>query len=376
MRANVDFYEVLGVDRNASPKEIRKAYRKLARQYHPDVNPGDDAAAQKYKEISQAYEVLSDAEKRQKYDQFGHAYQQAQASGQWGGGDFRTFVFQQGGAGSFEEIFGDIFGDMFGGGGVRTAGRQRTRVAQQPQRGQDIRHALPVTFAEAIKGGQKSLTISIADRCPVCDGLGGKAETCPACGGTGTARGGGMFGMPTACPQCQGSGEIITERCSKCRGSGEVIRTRHIDVTIPPGVKTGSKLRLAGEGGRGFRGGPDGDLILELEVQDHDFFQRDGDDISIRVPITFIEAVQGSKITVPTINGQVSLKIPPGTKSGQRFRLKGQGAPRPKTGEQGDQYVEVYITTPSRLSRQQRQLIDQLAETWTENPRTDLPMSL
>ncbi len=375
MRANVDFYEVLGVARDASPKEIRKAYRKLARQHHPDVNPGDDAAEQKYKEISQAYEVLSDTEKRQKYDQFGHAYQQAQASGQWQGGDFRTFVFQQGGAGSFEEIFGDIFGNMFGGRGGAT-GRQRTRIAPQPQRGQDIRHALPVTFAEAIKGGQKSLTISIADRCPTCDGLGGKAQTCPACGGTGRARGGGMLGMPTACPQCQGSGEIITERCSECRGGGEVTRTRHIDVTIPPGVKTGSKLRLAGEGGRGFRDGPDGDLILELEVQDHDFFQRDGNDISIRVPITFIEAVQGSKITVPTTNGQVSLKIPAGTKSGQRFRLKGQGAPRPKTGGQGDQYVEVYITTPPRLSRQQRQLIDQLAETWTENPRTDLPTSL
>ena len=376
MRPNVDFYEVLRVDRGASQKQIRKAYRKLARQYHPDVNPGDDAAEQKYKEISQAYEVLSDPEKRQKYDQFGHAYQQAQASGQWQGGDFRTFVFQQGGAGSFEEIFGDVFGDIFRGAGGRTARRQRTRIAQQPQRGQDIRHALPVTFAEAIKGGPKSLTIGIADRCPACDGLGGKAQTCPACGGTGTASGGGMLGMPAACPQCQGSGEVITERCPKCRGRGEVARTRHIDVKIPLGVKTGSKLRLTGEGGRGFRGGPDGDLILELQVQKHDFFQRDGDDISIRVPITFIEAIQGGKITVPTTDGQVSLNIPPGTKSGQRLRLKGQGAPRPQEGGRGDQYVEVYITTPRRLTRQQRELIDKLAPIWTEDPRQNLPQGL
>jgi len=375
MRVTTDFYELLGVDRDASQKEIRKAYRRLARKYHPDVNPGDDQAEQKYKEISQAYEVLSDAEKRKKYNQFGHAYQQAQDSGQWGGGDFRTFVFQHGGAGSFQEIFGDIFGDMFGGMGTST-GRQRTHVAQQPQRGQDIHHALPATFAEAIKGAEKSLTISIADRCPTCDGLGGQAEACPACGGTGTTSQRGIFGMAAPCPQCQGSGQVITRTCPECRGGGEVTRTRHIDVKIPPGVKTGSKLRLAGEGARGFRGGPDGDLILELQVQEHDFFKRDGDDITIKVPITFVEAIQGDTISVPTTNGRVNMKIPPGTRSGQRFRLKGQGAPRLNGSGRGDLHVEVYITTPQRLTRQQRKLIDELAETWTEDPRRDLPQSL
>lgn len=375
MRPNADFYEVLGVDRKASPKDIKKAYRKLARKYHPDVNPDDEATEQHYKEISQAYEVLSDPEKRKKYDQFGHAYQQAQAGGQWGGGDFRTFVFQQGGPGSFQEIFGDIFGDMFGDMGP-SAGRQRTRVAQQAQRGQDIRHTLPITFAEAIKGAEKSLTISIADRCPACDGLGGQAERCPACGGSGTSSRRGVFGMAVPCPQCQGSGEVITQTCPECRGGGEVTRTRHIDVKIPPGVNTGSKLRLASEGARGFRSGPDGALILELQVQEHDFFKREGDDINIKVPITFIEAVQGDKINVPTTNERVSMKIPPGTKSGQRFRLKGQGAPRLNGSGRGDLHVEVYITTPRHLTRHQRRLIDELAETWTEDPRQDLPQGL
>ncbi len=371
MSPTVDFYEVLGVDRGASPKEIKKAYRKLARKYHPDVNPGDKQAEQHYKELSQAYEVLSDPEKRRKYDQFGHAFQQAQDSGQWAGGDFGNFVFEHFGAGSFADMFGDIFGDV----GVAT-GRRRTRVTPRPERGQDIHHALPVTFAEAIKGANKSLTISIADRCPACDGLGGQTKTCPACGGTGISSQGGIFGMRAACPQCQGSGEVITERCTECRGGGEVTRTRHIDVKIHPGVQTGGKLRLTGEGGRGFRGSPNGDLILELQVQEHDFFERDGDDVTIKMPITFIEAVQGASISVPTTNGRVNLKIPPGTKSGQRFRLKGQGAPRPRGGGRGDQYVEVYITAPRHLTREQRQLIAQLAESWTEDPRQDLPPGL
>lgn len=371
MRPNVDFYELLGVDRKASAKEIRKAYRKLARKYHPDVNPGDDAAEQKYKEISQAYEVISDPEKRKKYDQFGHAYQQAQASGQWQGQDFGSFVFEHFGQGSFADIFGEIFGDI----GAAT-GRRRTRAAPRAQRGQDIPHTLPVTFAEAITGTNKTLALSVADRCPACDGLGGKAQRCPVCGGSGTSGQGGVFGLSAACPQCQGSGQVISEACPECRGGGEVTRTRNLDVKIPAGVKTGSKLRLTGEGGRGFRGSPHGDLILELQVQEHDFFQRDGDDINIKVPITFIEAVQGGNISVPTTNGRVTLKIPPGTKSGQRFRLKGQGMPRLNSAARGDQYVEVYITAPRRLTRQQRELIDQLAETWTEDPRQDLPPGL
>ena len=368
----MDFYELLGVSRSASQKDIRKAYRRLARKYHPDVNPGDAQAEQKYKEISQAYEVLSDAEKRKQYDRFGTAYQQAQASGQAGAQDFGNFVYEHFGAGSFADIFGDLFGDI----GVG-AGRRRSRVAQQPQRGPDIHDRLPVSFAEAIRGAQKSLTLTIADRCPECDGLGGKATTCPTCGGTGVSQqGGGVFSFASACPQCHGSGEIITETCPRCRGGGEVTRVRKLEVKIPVGVQSGHKLRLTGEGGRGFRGGPNGDLILEIEVQEHNFFKRDGDDINIKVPITFVEALRGAGITVPTVNGQVNLKMPPGTHSAQKFRLRGQGAPKIGGRGRGDQYVEVYITTPRKLTRAQRELVDKLADIWTENPRSALPQGL
>ncbi len=372
MRSDVDFYEVLGADRNASQKDIKKAYRRQARKYHPDVNPGDEAAEQKYKEISQAYEVLSNKEKRGQYDRFGHAYQQARASGQASAQDFGTFVYEHFGSGSFADIFGDMFGNI----GV-SAGRRRTRVAQQLQRGQDIHYQLPVSFADAVRGIQKTLTLTVADRCPECDGLGGKATTCPTCGGSGVSQqSGGVFSFQATCPQCQGSGEIITATCAKCRGGGEVSRTRKIDVKIPPGVQSGHKLRLAGEGGRGFRGGASGDLILEIEVQAHDFFKRDGDDTRIKVPITFVEAVQGATIRVPTVNGQVSLKIPAGTRSGQRFRLRGQGAPKLDGKGRGDQYVEVYITTPRKLTHEQRELVDKLAQTRMEDPRADLPQGL
>ena len=372
MRSSVDFYEVLGVNRNASEKEIKKAYRALARKHHPDVNPGDAQAEQKYKEISQAYEVISDKEKRAQYDRFGHAYQQARASGQAGAQDFGSFVYEHFGSGSFADIFGEVFGDR----GV-SGGRRRGRVAQQPQRGQDIHHQLPISLAEAITGGEKSLTLTIADRCPECDGLGGKATTCSTCGGSGVSQqSGGFFSFATACPQCQGSGEVITQTCARCRGGGEVTRTRKIDVNIPLGVRSGRKLRLAGEGGRGFRGGPNGDLILEIQVLEHDFFKREGDDIRIKVPITFVEAVRGATIAVPTVDGQVNLKIPPGTRSGQRLRLRGQGGPRLGGKGRGEQYVEVYITAPRKLTHEQRELVDKLAETWTEDPRADLPQGL
>lgn len=374
MPAQTDFYELIDVDRNASPGEIRKAYRKLARKYHPDVNPGDAAAEEKYKEISQAYEVLSDPDKRQKYDQFGSAFQQAQAGGQWQGGDFGTFVYQTFGANSFEDIFGEIFGDL----GGRGRGRQRSRAAaRMPQRGEDVHYRLPLTFAEAVKGEQRPLSVTLADRCPDCDGLGGQAETCPACSGSGQSAQPGFLGMRTSCPHCQGSGEVITQRCSRCRGGGEVTRTRKLEVKIPTGVHSGQKLRLAGEGGRGYRGGPNGDLILEMEVAEHPFFQRDeNDDVHIEVPLTVIEALRGSQVSVPTVKGPVTLTIPPGTSSGQRFRLKGQGAPKRGGKGCGDQYVTVKLTVPKSLTRKQKQLVEELAETWNEDPRRDLPAGL
>ncbi|MEN6346981.1 MAG: molecular chaperone DnaJ [Armatimonadia bacterium] len=367
-----DFYELLGVSRGASADEIKKAYRKAARKYHPDVNPGDKASEERYKRISQAYEVLSDPEKRSKYDQYGQAWQQAQQSGSWQGGDFGDFVYTNFGAGSFEDIFGSLFGDL-----RRGTGRQRTRVERGPERGQTISHELPISFADAVRGGEKGLTLSIADRCPECDGLGGKSQTCPACGGTGQSmRSTGLFGFGGACPQCQGAGQVITAQCPKCRGGGEVLRERRLKVRIPAGVKSGSKIRLAGEGARGVRGGADGDLILVMKVEDHPFFRRVGDDIEVEVPISFTEAALGARISVPTVEGSVALRIPPGTKSGQRFRLKGQGTVLPATKSRSDQFVTVAILPPRRLSKEQRELLEELQRVTEEDPRADLPQGL
>ncbi len=370
---SVDYYEILGVPRTASAAEIRKAYRRLARKYHPDVNPGDAAAEEKYKQLSQAYEVLSDRDKRQKYDQYGAAFQQAQAGGQWQGGDFGDFVYTNFGAGSFQDLFGDLFGNL----GAQV-GRQRARTGPaSAQRGQDIHYRLKVSFADAVKGAKRDLSFTVADRCPDCDGLGGRAESCPTCKGSGQSGQRGFFGMPAPCPQCQGSGEIIIERCNTCRGGGEVVRERKLSLKIPAGVHSGQKLRLAGEGGRGFRGGPNGDLILELEVEDSPFFERDEqDNITVEVPISVVEALKGAKVRVPTVEGPVTLTVPAGTSSGQTFRLKGQGAPRRGGQGRGDQYVRVKITTPKHLTKEQREAVERLAATWTEDPRTGMPERL
>ncbi len=372
MDNTIDFYELLGVDRKATPDDVKKAYRKAARKYHPDVNPGDKKAEEKYKQISQAYEVLSDKEKRAKYDQFGAAWQQAQHSPQWEGVDPREFFTTNFGAGSFEEIFGSIFGDV-----GRATGRQRSRAQVQPQRGANISHELSVTFAEAVKGSQKQLTLSISDICPDCGGLGGKGGPCQACNGSGqSSRGAGMFGLGGACPYCQGTGEVVQSQCQTCRGGGEVLRERKLKVKIPAGVKTGSKIRLAGEGGRGARGGPNGDLILIIDVQEDAFFKRTGDDVEVEVPLSFTEASLGAKISVPTVEGQVSLKVPAGTRSGQRFRLRGQGPAKPGTKTRADEFVKVTIVPPRRLTKEQKELLEELARVTEEDPRADLPDGL
>lgn len=366
MPEDFDYYEILGVPRNATEKEIRQAYRRLARKWHPDVNPGNPEAEERFKRISQAYEVLSDPEKRAKYDQYGAAWQQAQQTGQWQGGSFADFVFSQYGPGSFADLFGDLFGDLR----TRASGRQRVGVHVGPERGADITHELAIDFEEAIHGTQKTLTLSIADRCPECDGIGGRTTTCSRCRGAGVMEG-GFLGFASACPACQGTGQQIISRCSRCGGSGEALRTRRITVKIPPGVDTGSKVRLAGEGGRGARGGPNGDLILVLQVRPHRLFRREGDDIHIKVPISFVEACLGAKISVPTVDGRVSLTIPPGTQTGQKFRLRGQGAPRPGSGR-GDQYVEVYIVVPKHLNKRQKELLEEFKQTWAEDVRQGL----
>lgn len=379
----LDYYEILGVPRGASQDEMRKQYRKLARKWHPDVNPGNPEAEEKFKEISQAWAVLGDEEKRRKYDTFGHAWEQAQQQGQARAGeDFATFVFENFGQGSFAEMFGDLFGDLgFGKGGFRTTSGPATRERPSrriPRRGQDVAQDLPISFKEALQGGERGFSLEMADACSQCDGLGGQTAQCTGCGGTGTSRSRGMFGMAAACSQCQGTGEMITSRCENCRGTGEVLRRRRVSAKIPAGIRDGQQLRLRGEGGRGYFGGPNGDLIFTVRVEPHQFFERRGDDIHARVPISVTESVLGAEISVPTVRGRAKLKVPAGTASGAKLRLRGQGAPRPgHPADAGDMYIEVYVVPPKKLSAEGRKLIEQLSEELTEeDPRADLPAEL
>ncbi len=370
-----DFYEILGVDRDASQEEIKKAYRRLARKYHPDVNPGDEEAEAKFKELSQAYQTLKDPEKRKKYDQFGEAWEQAQHSGQWQQGDFRDFVRTEFGPGSFRDIFGDIFGSTGGGRGYAftQTGRSRVRPEPGPTRGQDVEYDLPVSFEEAVHGAEKQISLTLSDRCPECEGMGGQTETCPACGGSGQAQsGGGFFNLGAACQQCHGTGQVVTTRCPTCRGSGETTRGRKITVKVPPGVKTGSKIRVRGEGGRGVSGGPAGDLILNTQVQPHPLFERKGDDIHVDLPVTFVEAALGTRVRVPTIDGEVTMTIPPGTQSGRRLRLKGRGVEHLNEPGRGDQYVKINVQVPERLTDEQREMLERFDETWDADPRKPL----
>jgi len=362
-----DLYQVLGVDHNASQKAIKDAYRKLARQYHPDVNPNDPKAEERFKEISQAYHVLSDPERRKKYDQLGQAWQ---AQGYPGGPGFANFAdFNVRTGGSFADIFQDLFGD-FGATHTTTRG---AHSATRPQRGQDVEHQISIPFEEAIFGATHTIRITMTDVCPQCDGAGGSTSTCATCGGTGfirTQR--GPLGMEVPCPQCHGTGQQVTDRCPRCHGSGEVERTRKIEIRIPPGVADGQKIRLAGQGGHGRHGGPPGDLYLTVRVGKNDFFERKGNDLYCEVPVTFPEAALGAEISVPTIKGRAKLRIPPGTQSGQTLRLKGLGVPHSSRRGAGDQYVKVNVVVPRRLTRKQRELIEKLREQLSEDPRRGL----
>jgi molecular chaperone DnaJ len=348
-----DYYEVLGVSRTASPDELKKAYRKLALQFHPDKNPGDKAAEEKFKELSEAYEVLSDDTKRKTYDQFGHA-----GLGQGAGGP-GGFDFGGQGFGNINDVFGDIFGDIFGGSG---RGRGRTRAA----RGSDLRYNLEIQFQEAAFGCEKTVTIPKENNCKTCSGSGARPgsqpETCGTCRGAGEIRfQQGFFTLSKTCPDCGGAGQTIKNKCPDCRGSGRRSESVKLQVKVPPGIDSGQRLKLRGEGEAGLHGGPSGDLYVVVEIVDHEFFKRDGYDIHCEVPISFTQAALGAEIEVPTLEGTVQLKIPSGTQNAKRFRLKGKGIAHLNARDRGDQYVTVFVEVPSKLNAEQKSLLEKFA---------------
>lgn len=349
-----DYYEVLGVDKNATPDEIKKAYRKLAKKYHPDLNPDDkEGAEQKFKEATEAYEVLSDAEKKQKYDQFGHAAFDPTAGGGYGGGGF-------GGFDGFD--MGDIFNSFFGGG---FGGGQRSN-ANAPQRGRDITYNLDLTFEEACFGAEKDVTVNHLERCPSCQGSGAAAgtspETCPACHGTGQVRSVqrtafGSFQSVRPCDSCGGRGAIIKTPCTACHGEGSVRKPKKVRVKIPAGIDDGQQVYVRGEGDAGSKGGPSGDLILNIRVRRHKLFVRQGYDILCDYPISFVQAALGAEVQVPTVDGKVSYHIPEGTQPNTVFRLRGKGIPKINSTQRGDQYVTIKVEIPKGLNEKQKDLL-------------------
>jgi molecular chaperone DnaJ len=353
--AKRDYYEVLGLSRGATEAEIKSAYRKLAVRYHPDKNPGDAAAEEKFKEEAEAYSVLSVAEQRARYDRFGHegVSGSAGASANWGAQGF----------GGIEDILGDLFGfgEVFGGG--RSAGARRPAA----QRGADLRYDLEMTLEEAATGMTAQLRIPRLEACDECKGSGAapgtQPETCSVCGGAGQVRyQQGFFSVARTCGQCRGAGRVIRTPCEACKGVGRVEREKQIEVRIPAGVETDSRLRLTGEGEAGAQGGPAGDLYVVIHVKEHDVFERQGSNIYTSAPVTFAQAALGSETIVPTLDSQESLKIPAGTQTGTVFRLKGHGMPVLGGRGRGDLFVSVTVVTPTTLTREQRKLLEQLAE--------------
>ena len=343
-----DYYEVLGVERTASAGDIKSAYRKLALQYHPDKNPGNHEAEEKFKEASEAYACLSDPDKRARYDRFGH---EGRPFGEGGFGGFEGF-------GGFGDIFGDIFGEIFGG-GAGGRGRQRGR-------GADLRYDKELEFDEAAFGTEVELEIPRRKRCDVCSGVGAKPgtspRTCGTCGGSGAQRfTQGFFSVSRPCPTCGGEGKVIPDPCTACGGKGTVTSTAKIPLKIPAGVDTGSRIKLTGEGEPGPMGGPPGDLYVVIHVKEHPIFVREETEIICTVPISFPQAALGASIDVPTLDGKVKMKIPAGTQSGKVFRLRGKGVPVLGGHGRGDQHVRVVIETPSSLSKRQRELLEEFA---------------
>ena len=353
-----DYYEVLGVDKNASETDIKSAFRKLAKKYHPDVSK-EENAAEKFKEAQEAYAVLSDPQKRKQYDQFGH----------------NAFNTNGGGFSGFEGFdFGnmsDIFEDLFGGMGF-SSGRTR-RNSNSPRKGSDILYRITIDFEEAVYGTKKDIKIDVEENCSDCHGTGGfNAKTCSECHGSGsvTSEQRTMFGSfltKTTCPYCHGEGTTYEKKCTDCGGTGKVTSRKTITITVPAGIDTDNRLRVAGKGAAGINGGPNGDLYVEFTVRDHDFFERDEDDIYIELPLTITEAVLGTKKEVPTLYGNVDLTIPSGTQNGDKMRLRGKGIENVNTKRKGDMYVITKVIIPEKITKEQKKLFEQLDQTPLDN---------
>jgi molecular chaperone DnaJ len=370
--AKRDFYEVLGLRRGASEQEIKRAYRKLARKHHPDVNPGDKAAEGKFKEISEAHGVLTDPEKRRRYDQLGHdafapgaGARGPEAGAGFGGFDFSGVNFGPGGVGDL----GDLLSDFFG---------QRGHADRSgPGKGEDLHYSLDIDFEDAIRGLATEISVQKHSRCDRCSGSGARPgsplDTCPDCGGSGRLRGRGLLRTTQGCPRCRGSGKVSREACTACGGRGVVFGTERISVKIPPGVDTGSRVRLQGQGEPGKNGGPPGDLYIITRVRPHPLLERKGDNLYVEVPITITEAALGARIEVPTIDGMITMRVPPETSSGQVFRLRGKGVLHLKGGGHGDQLVTVKIVAPRNLDARSQELLREFARLNPAPPRQGRP---
>ncbi len=368
--AQRDYYEVLGIDKSADADTIKRAYRQLAKKYHPDLNPGDAEAEKNFKEVNEAYSILSDADKKAKYDQFGHAAFDPTAGGGYGGGGY------SGGFGDFGDL-GDIFGSIFGGAFGGGSPRQRTG----PQRGDDVLARVTLTFEEAVFGCKKEVTYNRLHKCPACSGSGAEpgstAETCPDCRGSGqrvvVQRMGGMsFQSKTTCEKCRGTGKYIKNPCQKCKGAGLERETRKLTVSIPAGIDTGERIALRGQGCEGKNGGPAGDLVIEVNVRRSPIFERDGYNVYCQVPVTVVEATLGAEVDVPTLEGTVKYKIEEGTQPGTTFTMRGKGIPyvNSSNGRRGDIICTVVVDIPKGLSEKQKDLLREFAEACGEKNYT------
>lgn len=360
MTGKRDYYEVLGVSKGATENELKAAYRKLALQYHPDRNPDDQNAEERFKEAAEAYDVLRDRQKRQIYDQYGHQGLEGQGFSGFGG---------------FDDIFssfGDIFEDFFGF-GSRGRGRGNSRV----HKGADLRYDMTLEFMDAAFGVETTIDLQKSATCPRCQGSGAEPgthpQTCPQCGGVGqVGRSQGFFTIRTTCPQCRGNGQVITNPCNQCRGQGRITVNKTVSVKIPAGVDSGSRLRLSGEGEAGAYGGPAGDLYVFINVKPHDFFHREGNDVICQVPISFIQATLGDNIQVPTLNSEKELTIPKGTQPGELFRFRREGIPSLRTGQRGDQIIQVAIKTPTNINKRQEALLKEFGKLEKDKLRNKL----